>query len=161
MSGLLIRPSAVTVLGASAVAFSNGATTTEDIFATINVPAGAMGLSGILRVLTAWSVTNSANNKTLSVRLGGIGGTAYFSSTYTTIASCIDLHCIQNRGAANSQVSFVQSPSPAGGLGAGAGALKTGAVDTSVAQTVVITGQKGLAGETITLESYIVELILP
>lgn len=145
------------ILAASAVAVSGPADTNENILATINIPAGAMGLNGILRITTVWSITNSANNKTLRIRLGGIGGTAHFALVTTTSAMHFDTRMIANRNAANSQVSFHSASLPP----TSNGAAIAGSIDTSVAQTLVITGQKASAGETITLESYLVELLRP
>jgi hypothetical protein len=158
-AGLSIVSQPVTVLGASAVAVSCPADTTEDILATINIPAGAMGLNGILRIEWIISHTNSANNKTLRTRLGGIGGTVFASFVNTTTGGHRDNRQIANRGAANSQVcwSLGNTPFP----GAVTNPTTTGAIDTSVAQTLVITGQKATAGETLTLEDYLVELIIP
>ena len=153
---------AARILGASAVAVSCPVDTTEDILATINIPAGAMGLNGILRVQHAWTVTNSANNKILRVRLGGIGGTQMASATLTTVATAFAVTHIANRGAANSQVSPPNASSTFLGFTAGSSsALQTASIDTSAATTLVLTGAKASAGETLTLESYLVELILP
>lgn len=153
----LYRASKYRVLGASAVAVSGPADTNENILATITIPAGAMGLNGILRVYSNWSFTNSANNKIMRVRLGGIGGTAYFQTTQTTQAWYADFRIISNRGVANSQVG----PQNSAQFGSGSGSPATSAIDTSAATTLVITGQKASAGDTLTLESYLVELILP
>lgn len=149
---------AARILGASAVAVSGGADTNENILATVTIPAGAMGLNGILRVHTMWTVTNSANNKILRVRFGGIGGTAYLGQTLTTSLTATDLRWIANRGAANSQIG---PQSGLAQLGSSTSAHQTSAIDTAAATTLVITGQKASAGETLTLESYLVELILP
>ena len=116
-----------------------------------------MGLNGILRVMTEWTMTNSANNKILRVRFGGIGGTSYLSTTRTADSCFADIKKIANRGAANSQFGI----NTAGYFGSGGTSGATSAIDTSAATTLVITGQKASAGETITLESYLVELILP
>lgn len=146
---------------ASAVAVSCPADTTEDILATVNIPAGVMGLNGILRVSTRWSFTGSVNAKTSRVRLGGIGGTLYQGAANgaTDIAAMYQM-TIQNRNAANSQIGHINAAG-ASGFGPSTGAHQTGAIDTSLAQTVVITGQKASAGETMTLETYFIELILP
>lgn len=160
---MAFRPrSRISVLGASAVAVSGGADTNENILATITIPAGAMGLNGILRVWHSWTVTNSANNKILRVRLGGIGGTQMASATLTTSATAVCLTHIANRGAANSQISPPNASSTFLGLvAASTSALQTASIDTSAATTLVLTGAKASAGETLTLESYLVELILP
>ena len=152
------RQAALTILGASAVAVSGAADVAENILATITVPAGAMGLKGILRIDTIWSFTNSANNKTLFVRLGA-GGSTYLNIIHTTLLTARHLTMVTNRGVANSQVGMPGGKD--GGVGASAGALTTSAVDTSLATSIIIAGQKALAGETLTLEAYLVELLLP
>ena len=145
----------------SAVGVSCPADATEDILATLAIPAGIMGLNGILRVSTRWSHTGSVNAKTLRHRLGGIGGTAYQLSAAgaTDIAHAAQVW-IQNRNAANSQIGHI-SAAGASGFGPSTAAHTTGAIDTSIAQTLVLTGQKASAGETLTLESYFLELITP
>lgn len=149
-------------LGGSAVAASGPADTNENILATINIPAGAMGLNGILRVTHEWSYTNGANNKTPRVRFGGIGGTAYASGTFTTTAAATGQFNICNRNAANSQFGRPAATSVFSGWPGGTGnTVVTSAIDTAVATTLVFTGQKASAGDTLTLESYLVELILP
>ena len=148
------------ILGASAVAVSGSADTNENTLATINVPAGAMGLNGILRISTLWTMTNSANNKTCRIRFSGAAGTQFYAQTFTTVATLAATYSIANRNSASSQLGNVQSPSPVGGLGSMTGAFQTGAIDTSAATSVVITGTKASAGEVLTLESYLVELIV-
>jgi hypothetical protein len=77
----------IIILGASAVAVSGAADTNENILATITIPAGAMGLNGILRVYADYTVTNNANAKTLRVRLSGIGGTVLDSKNAASVRS--------------------------------------------------------------------------
>lgn len=145
------------VLGQSSVAVSCGADTTEDALATVTIPAGAMGANGRLRITTVWTMTNSANNKTMRVRLGGIAGTIYMTSTQTAQATLRDQREISNRNAQNSQVGAMSGTS--GGFGLSTSAVVTSAVDTTADTTVVVTGQKASAGEALTLESYMVELL--
>jgi hypothetical protein len=146
------------VLASSGVAVSHTGNTNETTLATVAIPAGLMGLNGTLRIDCLWSVTNSGNNKTTRFRLGGLSGTAYFSLASTTVASVRGFRNIQNRGSAASQISEWS-----GGLGPGstASAVTTGTVNTAVAQDLVFTAQLASAGETITLERYIVELVTP
>jgi hypothetical protein len=69
---------------------------------------------------------------------------------------------IANRNATNSQWgSQIAANETGGGLGqlGGGNAFATGTIDTSVATTLVITGQKGSSGDTLTLEAYIVKLM--
>lgn len=132
-------------------------TVNETTLATVTIPAGVMGISGGIEIRTVWSVTNSANAKTLRVRFGGGAGTAYVSIGVTTSATVSDIHRIRNRGAANSQVSSFASA--AGSFTTTGGAIVTSSVDTTAAVDVVITGQLANSGETITLESYEVWLL--
>lgn len=143
-------------LAASAVGVSGAADTNENTLATVTIPAGAMGANGRLRITTLWSITSSGNNKTLRIRLGGIAGTAFFSIALTTSASSADQREICNRSAQNSQIGKSTGSTPWGGT---ANAVTSGAIDTSAAVDLVITGQKAAAGETLTLESYLVELL--
>lgn len=155
---LYIQPP-VRVLAASASAVSGAADTNENTLATITVPAGAMGLNGIIRVFTLWTYTNSVNNKTLRVRFGGVSGTTYLSVGPTTTAAFSTLTIIGNRNSASSQVGVADAA--ANVFSATTDAVTTSSVDTSAATTIVITGQKASAGEVITLEQYVAELIIP
>jgi hypothetical protein len=149
------------VLAKSAVAASNTAVTTEEALATITIPANAMGPNGFLRIFTAWTFTNSANTKTFRVRLGGISGTVFWQAAISTQNVFRDIFLIANRNATNSQVgSHIVAAETAGGLGqlGGGNLYQTGTIDTSASTTLVITGQKGSSGETLTLEMYFVEL---
>ena len=93
----------------------------------------------------------------MRVRLGGIGGTAYLSGTTSGTAQCGNVVYIANRNSASSQVGGV--PGVASGLGGSATALATGAVDTTSDTTLVITGQLATGTDTISLESFVVELL--
>jgi hypothetical protein len=141
------RPS---TLAQSAIAASVTGTLAATVLATISVPANAMGKNGMLRITTTWSVTNSANNKTIVTRFGA---TDISSNAVTTVSTYQEQRMIQNRNAANSQVfifgGFAYTGSPIGTL----------AKDTTVAQNIDIVAQLSNVGETITLEAYTVELI--
>jgi len=147
--------SGVYILGQSGVEIPLTGTVAETALATIPVPAGAMGPNGRLRITALWNYTNSANNKTLRVRFGGIGGTIYHSTVLTTTANFRAIIDIANRNATNSQVG---APNGLNSVGSTTGALVTGAIDTTLAQDIVITGTLASAGEAINLESYLVEL---
>ncbi len=144
------------VLAASAVAASVTGSTSKTALATINIPAGAMGANGRLRVTTHFAITASANTKTLSFELAG---TAFYSRAEAgaTVATYRDQREIANRNSESSQVSW--RATSIGGFGGGTAATTTGAVNTASAQQLIIYGQLANAGETITLESYLVELL--
>lgn len=144
------------VLAQSAVAATAPADTNENVLATIPVPGGAMGLNGRLLITTQWTITSSANNKILRVRFSGAAGTLFLNGTFTTSATARMQTEIANRNAANSQVGG--SSLASGTWGGSTGAIVTAAVDTAADTTLVIAGTKASGAETITLESYSVEL---
>ena len=149
----------VIVLASSAVAVSHTGNTNETVLATVTIPAGAMGLNGALRITSTWSHPGgSANNKTMRIRLGGISGTTFMFVVLTANVSSQDpFRIIQNRNSASSQICKAQ-----GSLGTTSNSANvTGTVNTANAQDLVFTAQLANGGETITLEQYTVELILP
>lgn len=148
----------VRVLASSATAVSCAADTNENTLATITVPAGIMGLNGILRITSAWTFTGSTNSKTWRVKFGAMT----VQDNGTTTAGVTSIRCVselRNVGATNSQKGNSYTWTIAGSVPATA--PTTAAIDTTAAVTMLITGQKGLAGETLTLDSYLVELIIP
>ncbi len=146
------------VLAASATPQSVTGTTSETVLATVTIPAGLMTANGQLRIRSLWSYPNSANNKIPRMRLGGTSGTIFLGPTFTTTASAqYDSH-IRNRNAQNSQVSWNFSSA---GTGTSTGTVTTGTVDTSAAQDLVLAGVLANTGETLTLETYTVELLVP
>lgn len=142
------------VIAASAVAVAHTGDTLETTLATITVPAGAMGPNGALRVTSLWSITSSANTKTLRYRLGG---SAMLQSALTTSSASQQHRLIQNRNAQNAQVAHASSFSNSFGQASGA-SVTTSAIDTSAPASLTLTGQLANSAETITLESYVVEL---
>ena len=146
------------ILAASAVAASHTGSTTETALATITVPANAMGPNGVLRITTHWSYTNSANTKTLSVRFGGVSGTQYLANNVSTSATSRDQRHIHNVNTANSQKGGMVGAVSVGGWGSNANVPVTSTLDTTTAKDIVISGLLANAGDTVTLESYLVEI---
>lgn len=164
MGGVVINSQPIRILGASSAAgMAVTGTVAETVLATVSVPAGAMGTNGIIRITSLWSVTNSANTKTLTWRFGaagaGTGGTAYSSTPVTTSALFQDMRLVRNITASSQK--GVSSGNPTGGLGVSSGALVTSSINTANAAEVAFTATLTNTGETITLESYLVELIRP
>lgn len=147
------------IIAASAVPVSHTGSTAETVFATIPIPAGTMTATAALRITTLWSYTNSANAKTGRVRLGGVSGTQFLSVAHTTTASFSDSRLIRNRGVVNSQVGTATGSTAS--AGSTSAAVTTGTVNMAVAQDLVLSGQLALGTETITLEAYLVELLIP
>jgi hypothetical protein len=147
------------VVGQSFTSVSGSADTNENILGTTTIPAGALSTGGGIRVKFKFTYTNSANNKTLRVRFGGIAGTLYLSVVQTTSASTWGEVILGNAGATNSQQGFGVYYTGSAGITGPSGAVITSAIDTTAATTLVITGQKATAGETLTLEMFTAELL--
>lgn len=144
------------ILAKSGAAATVSATASEEALATVSIPAGAMAANGMLRVTTLWSCTNSANNKTPRVRLGGLSGTDYANLSFNSMTGFRIVTEIINANSAGGQIGHSNIRSDGGesqqlGL--------SSAVDTTAAVDLVISGQKASAGETLALTSYLVELI--
>lgn len=140
------------VLARTATAKSHTGDLIETVLATVKIPAGVLGEAGSVRIHTLWSHTNSANNKTMKVKVGAV---EYLSAVATTSpASSVVTH-IYNRDNANNQVGG----SGNGSYGALSAALPTGTLDTGEEFDLTITAQLALATETITLEGYVVEVL--
>ena len=169
------------VLARGAAGWSVTGTTTETTLASVSVPAGAMGPNGVLRVTSLWKYPNSANNKTLKVQLTPpictfsvllkypnsannktlkvqMGGVNFVNVVPTTTNSFQAITTIANRNAQNAQVSPSSSAAADGAMGTEGANPTTGAVDTAAAQTLTFKATLANTGETITLESYLVEL---
>ena len=145
------------ILGSSGTTSAVSSGTVETQLGSVAVPAGAMGANGALRITAWWTYTNSGNNKTLRIRLGGAAGTIFWATVPTTTANSQTQITIRNNNSASAQKVFLAgATSP---YSASATAPTTGAIDTSLATSVYISGQTASGGETITLESYTVELI--
>lgn len=156
MSGFSSGIPVITRASGAAIANVNPGNTTENILATVSIPAGAMGPNGFIEVVSLWSHTNSANIKTPRVRLGGIAGFAFINPSISTSASS-QLYCIlRNRNSVASQVAH--APSTTTMFGSTSSAVVTGAIDTSAAQDLVFTAQLALGTETLGLEAYIVRV---
>jgi hypothetical protein len=142
------------VLGQSNVAASYTGGTSEQILGTVIVPAYPMGKNGRLRITASWSFTNNANAKTTRLRFGGLQA---YSQSNTSVAQHRPQIEIGNRNSLASQVVMI--PGSATGFGQSTTATGTMTIDTSAASSVTITGQLADGADTITLESYIVEVM--
>jgi hypothetical protein len=140
------------VLAQSAAAVASTNTTSEEVLATITIPANALGANGRIEVTVSWTHTNSANAKTMRMRYSGGGSTVLQTLSATTTASSSGRAGFSNRNATNSQVAI--SASSVGSYGSSANALVTFSVDTTASSSIVISSQKATGTETLTLESY-------
>lgn len=142
---IVTRP--VEVLSASAVAVSCASTAVDEALASFTIPAGVLGVNSVLRFEPLWSYTNSANNKTLRVK---IGGTVIYGVIRTTTTRECPLIILANRNSLSVQIEPVNGTHYA----ASTGAAGTYTIDLSGNVTVEIIGQRANAGDSLTLEYY-------
>ncbi|NIF39542.1 hypothetical protein F3J14_01200 [Burkholderia sp. Tr-862] len=152
--GGAVKPTGL--LAQSSVAASITGSTVETTLASIVVPANSINANGALRITTMWSYTNSANAKVLKLTFGGA---TFLNQPQTTTLSNQAQTIIRNRGVTNSQVGFAAAA--ANQYSSSGASPVTAAVDTTQDQTIAITATLVNAGETITLESYTVEVLNP
>ena len=120
----------------------------------VSVPlkGAMMAPNGQLEITTLWGYNNSANTKTIGIRLGGTGGVAYLSRSETATAGHHIATIIKNANSVSSQVGA--GSSLAGGFGSSSSTLVTGSLNTASDTTISITGSLSSAAETITLYGY-------
>jgi hypothetical protein len=135
----------VQLIAAEATGWATPADTTEDTLVTVAIPA--MAAKDQLEISALFSHTANTNAKQMRVRLGGTVTTALASSQFTTR--------ISNK-TTGTQIAMASAST---GVGSVAGAVVSGAVDTSAGPSLTITGQKGVSGDTLQLESYNVKLL--
>lgn len=141
-------------IGHSAVPISLTGTTTATLLATIAVPANSMGPNGIVRVRGHWSMTNNANSKNMAIRWG-LANTNLFSGGFASQASLRADVEVQNRNGTGSQLIPAVSTSASFGF---LGAVTADSQDTTIAQRIQFVGTLSNAGDTMTLESFTVDL---
>lgn len=155
------------ILGSASVGVAiAGTSAVETILGSVLVPESCMGVNGCLNIVASWTVTNSANVKTLRTRFGNadLTGDKIHETTQTTTVSLRFWTELQNRNTATSQIGgTTQSNSIL--AGGNPNPLFTSVKNTAVDQYIVFTGLRDAAGatasENVTLERYIVELIVP
>ena len=147
-------------LAVSGAAASVTGTLTKTALATIAVPAGTLTANGRLEVFLDFEMTQNVNAKTLSLQFGGadVAGTFGVNNSGNSFGAWLQ-YTIQNRNALAAQATLMlawDSPSNATFR-----ATDTRTINTANAQNLVVFGQLGDVGDTITLRSYRVTLINP
>lgn len=132
----------------------------ETIIKTIVIPGGVMGPNGVLRITYIGTNTNSANVKTVRMRIGaagsGLGGTAIVNYATTNQLSFNSIRQIFNRNSQSSQITSTSGTTT--GFGVGTGVNTTTSIDTSVDWEINITGNPTNAGDSMGIETYLVEV---
>jgi hypothetical protein len=145
------------LLKSSGIAVTVSATTAEEELANITVPANLLGINGYLKIRMIFNVTNGVDDKIVRLRYSTITGTAVFGYISTTVDYIVVDATLFNRNLTNSQITTaiatVNTPAVVPPVSV------TSAIDTTVDTTLVITGQKETAGNTLIMSSYFVELV--
>lgn len=124
---------------------------------TVTLPGGLVSANGILEVSSFWTMTNSANNKTIKIKIGqttdpATGGSSILNRIETTIAIHQHLCILRCANSTSSQKAI------ASGLSAGLGVTTlsnfTNTYDLSTDKRIFLTGQLANTGETITLRGW-------
>lgn len=146
------------LLKASNVSSGVTGVTDETVLATFAFPAKLASPKMVLSINSLWSSTNSSNNKTPRVRLGGISGTTYANPVLTTTAAYQTVTSIRSKNSVSSQVGMA-SPIIAVYSISGANPVITSTIDMSASNTdIVITGQLADSSESLTLQAYSITL---
>jgi hypothetical protein len=119
---------------------------------TISMPAGSMGLNGLLEWLLNFSTVSNANSKTVKFKFGG---TTYTSETVASLVGSSFFGFAQNTGVASAQIGGPAATTSHAGIGNNSGANVTSAIDTmggAVSLTVTITATT--ATDYVVLENY-------
>jgi len=148
-----VHPVKLYTTGSTATTVTN--TTAETQVASFTLPGGVMGMNGILRLCPIFSQTNSANFKTLRIKLGAATAiTQAFGGAGS--ASAYGILTIRNL---NSQSSQKSTQGGSLGVGTTSSAIGTSTADTSADITVSLTVQMAALAETVTLEHLFVEVL--
>jgi len=147
------------VIAESAVAgTSHTGTLVDTTLATINLPAGILGLTGTVVVEAKLTANIITTTSIINYKIGGTVFSGVGTGVVTTCGIGHKQEC-QNR---NSQSTKLGSNGTVHGYSGVSGTAWIAlTVDTSVSQDVTITCAHGNVGSTVTLESYRVYLAYP
>lgn len=122
-------------------------TGTDEQLEIIIIKAGTLGLNSILQFEPVWSFTNSVNNKTLKLK---VGGQTIYSVTRTSSVREAPLIILANRNSLGAQIS----PYDGNYTTASTTAPATYKIDFSKDVLVEITGSRASSSDTLNLEYY-------
>ncbi len=147
-----VRLNPIKIFSLSAAVVLTG-TTTATTLATITIPAGLIGANGKLKIYPLWSTTNNANQKTLRASFGGSVCSTMVSQSVPNNSGLLIIRNINSESVQRCSSGLVA------GIGASSGSIAFGAIDTTAATTITITGQLAVGGDTMTLEDLFVEVV--
>lgn len=128
-------------------------TTTETTMLTIPIKGGLIGVNGVLAIQPLWSNTNSANPKTIRIKLGAT--TCYSYGTLNTVHQDAYIN-VRNIGSESSQKT---TSGMAGGTGGTINNYNSTSTNTSVDFNIVVTGQLTNSADTMTIQAFLIMVI--
>ena len=137
------------------------ANTAENILASFWIPANLLGKNGVMKAKTEWTCTQNANAKTTRIRFTNVSGVIAQQGTLANTQSGIVESKLTNRNATNAQFLSWKSVGSAG-LGASSVVCsfsQTSSSDTTGDVQFVVTAEKATAGDTLTLNALLVEVL--
>jgi hypothetical protein len=146
-------PTAFSTTGPGAYTQTTGSAASEITAYSLTIPGNTVGPNGAIRAFILRTNNNSANNK---------GLTSFYSSfSLGEITETVDINTAQVAGFSNRGVTNIQAPSTnySNIFGGSTTAIAFGAIDTTQNQSFTIGMFIVNAGDTITLESVVVEHI--
>lgn len=126
------------------------------VLASVTIPGRAGGRTGLIRVITLWGLTNNANGKSPAITYGGTTFWAPAAASQANIGALRPPPADICFTGASAQVGF----NSASNVGSASGGLTTGAVNSTVNQTLEITGTLSDVGDTMTLGYWRVDEVL-
>lgn len=138
----------------TAVSATTTGSTSEIVLATISMKGNIMLANSQANISSAWSSSGTAGTRTIRFRLGGEAGTIICAASLTAAAVHTMNARLSNRNSVSSQYCRLETLINASGTVTSA----TDTADMSTDKDIVITAQSTSAADSITLESYLVEV---
>lgn len=157
VDALLAGPGSFTIDQTGLATAALTGTLVETVMVSKTIPAGLMGPNGRLSITGVCTNNNNANSKFVRVRLGGLVGTVFMALTQTTNISFRFIVDIYAQNSQNLQKGWVGN-NPV--YAASGSPPLLGAVDMTVNQDLVITGQLTNIGDSIIIEERSIQFIL-
>ena len=129
-------------------------TGSDQVLATLTVPAKDISDDTIFEIWSLWSCTNSANAKNFKILLNG---TAIFDLSQTTIQSMESVRQVRCRGAGN-QVATNKATSTPIGVTSSTGVL-TLTLDLSAGATLQFVGNRANSADSLAIEACCVKVL--
>ena len=125
-------------------------TTAETTMLTIPVKGGLIGVNGVLAIQPLWNANNSANSKTLRIKLGAT--TCYSYGTANLLHQDAYIN-VRNIGSESSQKT---TSGMSGGTGGTVNNYNSTSTDTSVDFNIVVTGQLANSADTMAIQAFLI-----